>query len=233
MIIKENGTTVLSTTGQVTTLAQLVLAAGSTGAGTAPLKLTTQASGLASVEQGAFELIGNSLQFTQLLKRRGVTMGQDVITSTTTLANSVTESAAIITSSHGANYLEVGKMEEIVLVGVLGQTAAGAGQLKVRVKYAGATILTVQTAVGTIAAATPFEFKAHTTCRSTGASGSMQINGHLWIDGVANVPDSRATITIDTTTAQDTTITLQWTTANASNTVSVDQGRVLCVETNR
>lgn len=228
-----NGTERLNLTSSLTNQNNVVLAAGSTGAGTAPLKLTTQASGLSVVEQGTFELIGNSLQFTQLAKRRGVVMSQNTITSTTTIGNSIVESGAIITSEHGANYLEVGKMEEIRLIGIIQQTNAGSGVLRVRVKYAAATILTIATAAGTIAAATPFEVRVYTACRTTGAAGTMQINGHLWIDGVANVPDSRATPTIDTTTAQNTTVTLQWTVANASNTISVDQGMVLCVETNK
>lgn len=207
--------------------------AGGTGAGTAPLKLTTQANGLTVVEQWAIELVGNSLQFTQLAKRRGVQMSQNPITSTTTLGNSTTESAAILTSEHGANYLEVGKVEILRLTGIVQQTVTGAGVLQVRVKYAGNTILTITTASGNIAASTPFEVRVYTTCRSTGAAGTMQINGHLWIDGVANIPDSRATPTIDTTTAQNTTITLQWTSAQANNTISVDQGYVECIEPNR
>ena len=214
-------------------IAVLILNAGGTAAGTAPLKLTTQGSPLTSEEQGTFELVGNSLQFTQLVKRRGVAMTQSTRTSDTTVANTTTESAAIVTAEHGAGYLEVGKCEEIVLRGTLQQTAAGSGQLQVRVKYAGATIQTITTTVGAIAAGTPFEIRITATCRSTGASGSMQFNSVLWIDGVSNIPDSTALATIDTTTAQNTTSTLQWTVANASNTITVNQGRVLCIEPNR
>lgn len=213
--------------------AYLHLAAGTTSANTAPLKFTTQANGLSTVEQGAMELIGNSLQFTQLAKRRGVAMSQAVIISDTTLGNSTTESGAVITAEHGANYLEVGKCEEIVLRGVIKQTNAGAGQLQLRVKYAGTTLTTTSTATGTISAGTPFEFRVTATCRSTGASGTMQFNCVLWIDGIANIPDSVSLATIDTTTAQNTTVTLQWTVANANNTVTVNQGRVLCIETNK
>ena len=219
--------------GTTSPTAVLHLKAGGTAAGTAPLKLTTQAAGLTSVEQGTFELIGNSLQFTQLAKRRGVMMSQNVIVSSTTIGNTITESGALLTAEHGANYLEVGKMEELTLTGVIQQTVTGSGTLSIRVKYAGTTILTTTTVAGDIAAGTPFDIKIYTTCRSIGATGTMQINCRFSIDGVLNVPDARALVTIDTTTAQNTTITAQWSVANASNTITVDQGAVECMETNK
>ena len=194
------------------------------------LKLTPQEVGLLVLIPGAFEHIGNSLQYTQLAKRRGVVLSQDVITTTTTIGNSITESGSIITAQHGANYLEVGKSEEIVLRGTIQQANAGGGVLQIRVKYAGITLLTTSSASATIAAGTPFEFTLTTTVRSVGASGTMQINGVLWIDGVSNVADAQTLATINTTTAQNTEVTLKWTVANASNTVSVHQGRILCIE---
>lgn len=210
----------------------MVLPPGTTAAGTAPIKWTTQGAGLSTVEQGAMELIGNSLQFTQLAKRRGVAMSQTVITSDTTVANTTTESGALITAEHGANYLEVGKCEEIVLRGTV-QQAAGSSKLQVRVKYAGTTLQTISTNTGLISAGTPFEIRVTTTVRSTGAAGTMAINSILWIDGVNNIPDSYTLATIDTTTEQNTTITLKWTVANASNIITVNQGRVLCIEPNK
>ena len=160
-------------------------------------------------------------------------MTQSVLTSTSTTGNTTTESGAIITVEHGANYLEVGKCEEVMLRGVIQQTVTGGGQLQVRIKYAGTTLQTITTVAGTIAAGTPVEVRVASTCRSIGATGTMQFNSVLWIDGVANNPDSSTLATIDTTTAQNTTVTVQWTVANASNTISINQGRVLCIEQNR
>lgn len=213
--------------------AKLHIAAGSTGAGTAPLKLTTQASGLSSVEQGAFELIGNSLQFTQLAKRRGVSMGQNVRTSTTTVENTTTESAALITAEHGANYLEVGKMEEIVLYGTIAQRSNPNAQLTVRIKYAGTTVQTFTTpASSSIASGTVFRLAALTTCRAIGGTGTLQIDSSFVVRGVLDTGGSTAA-TIDTTTAQDTTITVQWGEANAADIFTVTQGRILCIDTDR
>jgi hypothetical protein len=160
-------------------------------------------------------------------------MTQDVITADTTVGNTTTESAALITAEHGANYLEVGKMEEIRIIGTIQQKNAGGGTLSIRTKYAGTTILTTTTNTGNIASGTPFEIVVYTTCRSIGATGTMQINATFRIDGVTNVPDAKALVTIDTTIAQDTTVTAQWSVANASNTITVNQGYVHCIETNK
>lgn len=210
------------------------LNAGTTTAGTAPLKFTTQAAGLTTVEQGAMELIGNSLQFTQLAKRRGVMMSQGTIIATTTVANTVTESGSLITAEHGANYLEVGKMEEMLIVGTFSQRNNAAAFATWRIKYAGTTVITITGTAGTaIAAGTPFELRIYGTVRSIGASGTMQINARLYIDGILNNADSQSLVTINTTTAQNTTVTCQWNEANALNILNVHQGAVTCIETNK
>ena len=211
----------------------ITIPAGGTTVGSSPFKLTTQAAPLLTPEQGAFELVGNSLQFTQLAKRRGVTLSSGIITSTTSVSNTTVESGALITAEHGADYLEVGKSEEIVIRGTIQQTTAGAGVLQVRTKYAGVTLLTATTVPATIAAGTPFEFRIATTTRSTGSTGTMQINAVLWIDGVANVADAQVLASINTTIAQNLTVTAQWAVANASNVLAVHQGRVLCIEPSR
>jgi hypothetical protein len=214
--------------------AYLHLAAGGIAAGSAPLKFTTQAAGLTSVEQGAMELIGNSLQFTQLAKRRGVAMTQSTRTSTTTLQNSTTESAALLTIEHGAGYLEVGKMEEGSIIGKIEQRNNGNAYITIRVKYAGSTILTFTTTNSdAIPTGTSFELKVTTTCRSTGASGTLQVNATMLVGGNEVASSGSILVNIDTTTAQDTTVTAQWAEANASDILTIDQGRVLCIEPNK
>jgi hypothetical protein len=222
--------------------AYLHLKAGGTAAGTAPLKFTSQAAGLTTVEQGTMELIGNSLQFTQLLKRRGVAMTQSVRTADYTLAASsgTTESAAIETAQHGPDYLEIGKMEEIVLRGSVSQRNNANAKLTIRVKVgppgSETTVQTVSTTVSTaIAANTPFEFRISATCRTTGATGTIQFNTVFWVDGITNVPDLATLATnINTTVANNIIVTAQWGTDNdVANTFTVNQARVLCIEPNR
>ena len=212
--------------------ALLTLSAGTTAAGFAPLKFTTQALPLTTPEQGTMELVGNSLQFTQLIKRRGVVMSQGVIVADVSANDTVTETAALITASHEANYLEIGKSEEIHLYGTI-QQASGGGILSIRTKYAGATIHTTSTITGNIAAGTPFIVKVIMTCRTTGATGTIQINSYLEIGSLAVTPGTVNLVTVDTTTAQDTTVTAIWSVANANNNVTFNQGHVLCIEPNR
>jgi len=233
MEITAGGSQSMVTIGGATASARLTLPAGGTASNTSPLKFTTQASGLTNVEQGAMELIGNSLQFTQLAKRRGVAMTQSVRTSSTTVENTITESAALVTAEHGANYLEVGKMEEIVLVGTLEQRSNPAATMTFTIKYAGSSVHTIVTSANNvIAAGSPFVLRLYCTVRSVGGTGTMQINSWLEVPGETTKGGSTLA-TIDTTTAQNTTITATWGEANAANILVVQQARVLCIETNK
>jgi hypothetical protein len=249
------------------------------------------------------ELVGNSLQFTQLAKRRGVMMSQSVMLASLTLGGadsaetqavftasitgstmtvtavssgklfvgmqvytpglnaatwitalgtgtggtgtytvvptqtiaSTTFNAAIIAAEHGANYIEVGKHEVITLVGTITQRSNAAASCSFRIKYAGVTVQTVASPATTnIGVPTPFTLRVNCTFRETGATGKVQINSFLEIAG--NVVDNgtvSAPVTIDTTTAQNTTVTAQWGESNAANILVVHQGYVTCVEPNR
>jgi hypothetical protein len=232
--IRADGTRSLVGIDTAAPTARLHLPAGGTAANTAPLKFTTQASPLATVEQGTMELVGNSLQFTQLAKRRGVAMTQATRTSSTTVENTVTESAALITVEHGANYLEVGKMEEILLSGTIEQRSNPSATLTFSIKYAGTTIHTLATSANNaIAAGSPFILRVFCTVRTIGATGTMQINSWLEVPGETAKGGTALVSPIDTTTAQNTTITATWGEANAADKLVVEQARVLCVEPNK
>jgi hypothetical protein len=161
-------------------------------------------------------------------------MSESVIIASTTVQNTVTESASLLTAAHGANYLEVGKCEEIRIRGTLSQRNNAAAFGTFRIKYAGTTIQSIVTPASTTMTAVPFDFTVSMTVRTTGATGTARVDGML-ITGaaVATDPGSGGVATIDTTTAQDTTVTFQWNEANAANILVVEQGRTLCIEPNR
>ena len=225
--------------GVIAPSAALHLKAGGTTAGTAPLKLTSQVAPLATVEQGTFELVGNSLQFSQLAKRRGIAMSQNVRITDYTLSavTGTSESGAIETAEHGSGYIETAKCEEIILRGTLSQRNNSNAKVTFRVKF-GAVGSEVQkqivsTTISTnIPVGTPFKLEVTVTFRS---SSSAQINTVLWVDGIANVPDASVLVTgIDTSIPNNTIITAQWGSDNdAQNTFTVNQARVLCIEPNR
>lgn len=221
--------------GLINPTAVLHLKAGGTAAGSAPLKFTTQSAGLTSIEQGVFELIGNSLQFSKLVKRRSIVMGQAVLISDTSVNNTITESSALITAQHGAGYLEAGFREKIELLGTISQRNNAAAFGSFRIKYAGVTIQTISTpAATTIAAGTPYKLEVSTTVRSTGTSGTIHIHGLLLVSGIA-IADFGVitTASIDTTTAQNTTVTFIWNEANAADLMTVNQGSVVCIDGDR
>ena len=301
------GTTGLRATGGVASFDTTVKPRlGTTAVGTAPLKFTTQAQGLLVVEQGAMELIGNSLQFTQKAKRRGVVMSQSVrvadvaqtnttndsycaftasIAGTTMTVSAISSGAlypgqqvfcsgmttytyivsqtsgatgstgnyvvnasqtqasasftgAIVIAEHGPNYLEVGKSEEIQARGTFQQAAAGAGILTIAIRYAGAAAtVSLATTTGTIGASQA-DLRVWSTCRSVDATtGTLKLNAELrWtVDstGVSTSVRGNGTYTGDTTAASILTVSAAWSVASATNSFTINQSRVLCVETNR
>jgi len=161
-------------------------------------------------------------------------MTQGVVIADVSADNTATETAALITAEHGANYLEIGKSEEITLVGTTSQRNNAASFIKLYIKYGGVTIDSVSTpASQIIAAGSPFQLTTYMTVRTTGATGTMQINSIFTCDGIAVIPSAPHLVTINTTTAQNTTITAKWNEANASNLFTLNQGNIKCIEPNR
>lgn len=214
--------------------AKLHLPAGGTTVGTGPFKLTTQASGLSTPEQGAFELIGNSLHFTNLAVRRTVVQAVQVITSDVTVGNTTTETT-VFTVPHGAGYLTVGKMEEINLFGSFtSNMGVGANTLTVRLKYAGTTIATF---VIPEASRSALDIEVHVlmTVRSIGAgTTSWQTHSDAKVDTETNAASVNALVSgLDSTAAEATTVTVQWSDAALGNTVTFEQGRAVSLDLNQ
>lgn len=210
--------------------AQLHLGAGTTAAGTAPLKFTT-GSLLTSVEAGAMEFFNNSLWFTNLAVRRTVVQAQSVATADQSIANTTTETT-IFTQTHGADYLKVGKQEDIWIQGLVNTDSGAADVGTVRVKYAGTTLgtFTIPKSVG----GKNIEIHVVITCRAIGAgTTSIQVHANCDIDGIVSDPIYNGLSTgLDSTIAQATTVTLQWTTASAGDNFTLYQSRALSIDNN-
>jgi hypothetical protein len=123
-------------------------------------------------------------------------------------------------------------MEDIKLYGTIEQRTNPNAFLVIRVKYAGNTIYTLNTtANNAIASGSQFELSVITTARETGASGKLRIGG--WLKAIGETDKAGAgTVTIDTTTAQNLTITAQWNEANTANILKLEQGRALSIDNN-
>lgn len=151
-------------------------------------------------------------------------------TATATVANSVAETSIIGTGvgtkTLPANFFVAGKTVRLHLRGVVSET--GTPTLQIKVKY-GATVLLDSTALALVAgipANANWECVADITCRTTGATGTVQCSGNFnyqtaSISSAADhhwLPANLATI--DTTASSALDVTATWGTASASNTIS-------------
>jgi hypothetical protein len=102
----------------------------------------------------------------------------------------------------------------------------------VRIKYAGNTLgsFTIPKSIG----GKNMEIHVAITCRAIGAgTTSIQVHANCDIDGSASDPVYNGLSTgLDSTTAQATTITIQWATASASNNYTQYQARALSIDNN-
>lgn len=210
----------------------LRLLAGTATAGTAPLYFTSGTL-LTDVEPGALERANNSLYYTNWYVRRSVVQGQEVLTSDVTVANTTTETT-VYTQPHGANYLQVGKQEDILLLGTINSLQNGnTNTLTLRVKYAGATQATFVVPEAS-RSGIAVEIHVVTTVRAIGSgTTSIQIHGNADVYGTTSDPVVNTLATgLDSTTAQPTTVTVQWSDADAGNSVTFSQGRALSIDDN-
>lgn len=210
--------------------ASLHLKAGSTVAGTAPLKMT-EGPLLTTVEPGTIEFSGRTFYATTYLVRRSIMLAQDVVVSPVTVANTTTETT-IYTAPIAANYLTAGKMINIKLYGRFGTNGTGGSNLyTIRVKLSGVTVLTVNS---TSANSTnrPFDIDLRSTIRSIGSSGSIISYGKTQQDNLTPNIEIGSLTAIDTTVNNTLTVTVQWASANPNNTITLEGGATECVDAN-
>lgn len=148
-------------------------------------------------------------------------VAQDIVTSRTTVANTVAETE-IFTSSVTANRLKAGKVVRILLSGIY-TTANASDTFTLRFKLAGATLESV-VSTGKSVTGTPWNAIWTCTVRTIGASGTLIDFLQLNEDNVELNKESGTAVTIDTTIDEAFSATVQWSSANADNRFIVDQG---------
>lgn len=147
-------------------------------------------------------------------------------TATGTSANSTAEdtisSTGVGTLTLPANFFVAGKNIRIVGRGIHSATASPT--INIKIKF-GSTVITTTGAVTTKNGTDDeFEILADITCRTAGAGGTVFAQG-MYIEsgtganifGMANT----TTTSVDTTASQTISVTAQWGTANASNSISL------------
>lgn len=148
-----------------------------------------------------------------------------------TVANTTTETNLIGTGQTGsttifpASFFVAGKSLNCKMRGFIG-TNVTAPTIRIQAKLNAVTILdSGVVAMNAITGSQLFEFDFDLTCRTTGVSGTVIEQGifRYFRDNVSEERIglvSTATATINTTIAQTLTITVIWGTANASNTIT-------------
>ena len=145
-----------------------------------------------------------------------------------TVANTITATAFASSPVITANRLAVGDVVVLDVAGVYSTGAVGP-TLRLRLKV-GATVVADTTAVTcpALMADAGWTMRVLLVVRAVGASGSLECQGFASLATAAtaalsvHVPNA-APITIDTTAAQEVTVTAQWGTAAAANTITLRQ----------
>lgn len=202
--------------GVTTANAWLHLGAGTATANTAPLKFTS-GTNLTNPEQGAVEYDGKNFYATRVSTRRKIPLTNDTITSSTTVANTTTETT-LFTATMPANGIAVADMIRIFTGGYY-STANGSDTFTIRWKVGSTTILSMTSTAANVTNV-PWHARTHNTVRTLGATGTLMAFGEIDSNGANSDQANTATTTFDTTATMTFTVTVQWSAANASNTLT-------------
>ena len=188
-----------------------------------PIYLTSNTL-LGTPVAGTIEFSNDRFYITDVDTQRTIDRTSDVKLDTTTVANTTTETV-LYTGTLPSNSLKAGNHLKVFTDGVLG-TLNSSSILTIRVKMNGTTVSTLEL-TGTNYTNAPWSTKLEMTVRSVGASGSIAVHTDLNVGSSKLNAEQTSTIeTIDTTVSEDITITAQWGTANADNTISCHQGHL-------
>jgi len=199
---------------------KLILGAGTATANTAPLKFIA-GTNLTTPEAGAIEYDGKSFFMTRTSTRRKVQLSNDTITASTTVANTVTETT-IFTGTIPANAVSVGDVLRFTDLGYY-STVNGADTFTMRFKIGATTILTITSSAANVTNV-PWHGNFTATVRSIGAGGTLFAFAEHDTNGVNKDAANTATTAIDTTATMTFTVTVQWSAADAGNTITLAQG---------
>jgi len=171
---------------------------------------------------GSLEYDGCSMYVTNVATQRAIDRTSDVAVETVTVAGTTTETT-LWTGVQSANSLCAGNLLKFHADGIISNGGAtAADQITLRIKVGGSTVATLAPITKSIPIGSHWHIDANATQRTIGASGSRAVHIDLVIDD--NEETVITTATIDTTASMDVTITAEWASADADNTISLYQG---------
>lgn len=124
-----------------------------------------------------------------------------------------------------ANFLTVGKTIKVRMWGFYGTKASPVGAFTIRFKYGSTTLVTLSPTLTVSLTNQAFNLEFELTCRTTGATGTVFVQGEGDFFTSATAAGivtgvTTATTTINTTASNAIDVTAQWATSNASNTIT-------------
>lgn len=176
---------------------------------------------LSSTERGSLEYDGRSLTFTATADRHAISQSDGVVVADVTVANT-TDETTVYTENVGANELYKGSKWHTRFSGYY-STANANDTYTMRMKIGGTTIDSFTSTAENVTNGF-FRVEWFFTVRSTGASGTVQSSVQGIFNTTTNNNASASTDTIDTTSAENLTITIQWDSADPDDTLTLTQG---------
>jgi len=182
-----------------------------------PIVISDQ-SLLGTPVMGALEFDNDRLYITDVATQRAITRSSSIETSTTTVTDTVTETT-IYTSPLPANSLKVGNHIHLNCNGII-TNATAADDITINLYVGTDLIETFNPAIGNVTNA-DWHIELEMTVRTVGAAGTIASHGHIAIDG--NDDHTSELDAVDTTGANDITLTVIWDNAKAGNIISLYQ----------
>jgi len=183
-----------------------------------PLKFNSGVN-LDTREAGTIEYDGTRFYITNNSARRVISRASDSITTPVTVANTIDETI-VFTATLPAETLKVGKVYIILAYGK-GSTHDANDTLTIRCKINGTTLLTL-TSTPKLVTDVPMHLHLTNTVRTLGEIGTFASHGDVLIEDTKSNINVSSTI-VNTTIANDLTITFQWDSADEGNSATLDQ----------
>jgi len=197
--------------GATNPTAYLEIKAGTAAAGTAPIKLTAGLL-LTTPETGTIEFYGNKFTITNKSARKVIDRTSDVKLTTSTVTNDIAETT-VFTGLLPANSLVAGNILKLEMFGTIDEAAAS-DEVTIRIKVGTMTMATIVSPASGVSAKC-WHIKGSAIVRTVGASGEMA--WHIDMDAAGNSEDGCGVDTVDTTAAENITVTAEWSAAKAGN----------------
>ena len=199
----------------------VLLSAGTADAGTGPLKFTA-GTALTTPETGAIEFHDDRFYITNKSVRKALDRTGDVKTTTTTVANTTTETEVYEALVPAGSWV-AGNVLKILMSGTLSNKVGSAGHTVTIKVYVGTDEVSAVTSTAAKFTDVCWHISGCAIVRDVGVTGHMAYHIDMVIDG-DNGTVTCDVVEINTTGALDITVTATWASDDAANIFTCDMG---------